>query len=605
VKVLIVDGRTLEGGIDLRAKAEGDSYYLRTLFQTKAQELGNIEVVNGDYQNLDKIDLRPFSAVYLMNVPGLNDRAVAKLEKFIREGGGVGVFLGPNIKPDEYTTKFHRGSAGFFPVALAKTEPAVLTDQQRLLRELAFTKRLLLRSPANRFHPALRRIYLDERGELLKNDGVEPFFTFANIDAHWEVSRGGALRDDKSVQELYCLQNSDPIAKYEGDAVELIGAIQKVYGEPKFEKARRYLDGGNGLLAKIRNVTSANTVAPLSELARLLDSLLCDQINTGDESEPILRDFWTQPELVEAKQKATLLRDKTKYGDPLYIVKQFGRGRVAVMTTDAGGTHKDKKQWTDWPSLKGSPGWVVVVSEMHKYLSGGGEDANRSVGEPFQAEFDSGRYEPTVGIHLLAGDASKPSGDRKIPITVKELGKLTMDSPAPPADAPPDAPPPPFQLKFANSQQPGAYLFTLTRKKDAAPVGAPAGKPDPLGDVDFVGVAFNVDATNEGDLRRANTDDLATLTNKAPLHNTEELSWIDDLKQKPADMSSRRWIYLVILLLLIAEQAWAVRISYHTKPEDLEAFAPSAAAAYAHHTTPTPSSNGEAAAGAPTTESAP
>ena len=88
-------------------------------------------------------------------------------------------------------------------------------------------------------------------------------------------------------------------------------------------------------------------------------------------------------------------------------------------------------------------------------------------------------------------------------------------------------------------------------------------------------------------------------TNKAPLHNIEDLSWIDDLKQKPTDLSSRRWLYLLILLVLIAEQAWAVRISYHTRPEDLEALAPSAAAAYAHHTLPTPASAGEPAENGP------
>ena len=74
---------------------------------------------------------------------------------------------------------------------------------------------------------------------------------------------------------------------------------------------------------------------------------------------------------------------------------------------------------------------------------------------------------------------------------------------------------------------------------------------------------------------------------------------IDALKQKPTDMSSGRWLYLVILLVLIAEQAWAVRISYHTKPEDLEVHAPSAAAAFAHHTPPAPASAGEPAENGP------
>jgi hypothetical protein len=118
-------------------------------------------------------------------------------------------------------------------------------------------------------------------------------------------------------------------------------------------------------------------------------------------------------------------------------------------------------------------------------------------------------------------------------------------------------------LAYADAKVPGAYVFSLTRiKTDKDPPGTPAEQPD------YAAVAFNVDAAREGDLRRANTDDLAQTTNKAPLHNIEDLSWVDDFKQKPTDLSSRRWLYLLILVALIAEQAWAVRLSYHAKPED-------------------------------------
>jgi hypothetical protein len=60
-------------------------------------------------------------------------------------------------------------------------------------------------------------------------------------------------------------------------------------------------------------------------------------------------------------------------------------------------------------------------------------------------------------------------------------------------------------------------------------------------------------------------------------------------------MSSGRWIYLVIVLVLILEQAMAVRLSYHTRPEDLDAFAPSAAAVFSHGTPP-PAAGAEAVA---------
>jgi hypothetical protein len=559
LKVLVVDGRVLENGVDMRQKPEGDSYYLRTLFQTKAQELGNIEVVSAEAKELDKLDLRPYSSVYLMNVPELSTAAVANIEKYVKAGGGVGVFLGKDVKPTEYNERCYRTTHGFFPMPLPSEPSKELTPDQKLTRELAFAKRVILREAKNKEHPALKRIYTNDRGEIVKDDGVERFFYFANIDVHWPVSRRGGWREDKKTEELYCLPNDEPISSFEEGTEKLTAEVQKRWGEPKFEQARKYLPD---LLEKIRK--TPKEAAPLSVLARYLDQLLCDQISDGHESEPVLREFWNQPEMAETKQLAMELRD-------------------------------NKKQWTDWPSLKGSPSWVVIVGEMQKYLSGGADEANRPVGEKFFAEFDFNRYEPTVTVNFITADATKPGTERSLPLFRKDLGKLTMDAPPHPAGTPADAPPPPFRLTYPDTKTPGVYMFTLVRKpeeKGLAPPGGPAVTPDPLGGYDFVAAAFNVDAANEGDLRRENTDELAKHTNKAPLHNTEDLGWIDDLKQKPTDLSSGRWIYLLILLVLLAEQAWAVRISYHTKPEDLEMLAPSAAAAYAHSTTPSPASAG-------------
>ncbi|MDY3558353.1 BatA domain-containing protein [Gemmata sp. JC673] len=579
LQVLVVDGR-----VDKRDKQDGDSFYLRRLF---IDSFGGIEWVTTEPPKLDGLDLRPFTTVYLLNVPTLSPGAVTNLEQFVSNGGGVGVFLGPDVKPDEYTARMYKGGAGFFPVPLPAKFTDELKPEQKTARELAFGKRVILRDPANRQHPALSAIYTNERGGTAKDSEVERYFLFTNIDFYWPVARRGGWREDKLVRELYCMPNEKPIAEFEERARNLVIEVKKRYNEPKFEKARKYLDP---LLRQIQE-TPAQVGIPLSVLARYLDQLLCDQINDGDESEPVLRDFWSQPELAEVRPQATALRDEAKFGDPLYIVKEFGRGRVAVMTTDAGGTHSPgNKQWTDWPSGKGSPGWVVVVSEMQKYLSGGGAEGNLALGDRFFAEFEATRYKPFAARHLLTADVAKAEGGRAL-LTLKPLTDQVLDQPANPPDAAPDAPRRPLQLAYTDARVPGAYLFSLTRLKgDKDPPGTPAEQPD------YAAVAFNVDAMREGDLRRANTDDLAQWTNKAPIHNTEDLSWLDDFKQKPSDMSSRRWLYFLLLLVLIAEQAWAVRMSYHTKPEDLEALAPSAAAAFQPRSTPLPT---EAAADEP------
>ena len=164
--------------------------------------------------------------------------------------------------------------------------------------------------------------------------------------------------------------------------------------------------------------------------------------------------------------------------------------------------------------------------EVGADLSGGGAEGNLSLGDRYTAEFEADRYKPSTVRHLLTFDPSKVSNG-PVALDPKALGEQPLDQPANDPGAPPDAPRRPYRLSYGDAKVSGAYIFSLTRLKgEKDPPGTPAEQPD------YAAVAFNVDAAREGDLRRANTDDLATQTNKAPLHNIEDLSWIDDLKQR-------------------------------------------------------------------------
>ena len=71
-----------------------------------------------------------------------------------------------------------------------------------------------------------------------------------------------------------------------------------------------------------------------------------------------------------------------------------------------------------------------------------------------------------------------------------------------------------------------------------------------------------MDTAAEGDLRRAPRDDIESAAPGAQLHTPgsglEEL-----LKERRSDLSESPWLYLVLLLVLVAEQAMAVRLSHH------------------------------------------
>src|SRR5262245_20804139 len=265
--VLVIEGRP-----DLRDDKKGDSFFLRRLFQ---DAFGGINWVPGTPDMLEKLDLRQFSSIYLLNVPSLTENQVKRLEGYVREGGGVGVFLGKDVRPQIYNAEMYREGAGFMPVQLPAV-PTELSQANKDRRARAFSKRILVRDAAAKMHPALSGIYTNERGAPVKDSDVERFFYFPNIDGHWEISRLGKWREDRSVQELYCLPNERPMAEFEETAIKMIDAVKKEYGEPKFEKYRALV---TKLLDSIRATAGGNEV--LAVLARQLDTLLADQVKIG------------------------------------------------------------------------------------------------------------------------------------------------------------------------------------------------------------------------------------------------------------------------------------------------------------------------------------
>ncbi len=439
----------------------------------------------------------------------------------------------------------------------------MLSDELKQKRRNVFAKKILVREESARSNPAIVGIYTDQNGK--PSNQMDSLFFLPLINQHWPIARLGKWRDDKSVQEIYCLPNERAMKDYEGKAVEAIDAVKAKYGEPKFEKYRATV---TPLLDLIRKRSSEDE--PLVELVAPLDRLLSDQINEGDAAEALLREFWSQPEMTDAKKKCQTLRDSCKFGDPLYLVKRFGKGRVAVMTIPV------ESPWSDWPNGIGRDSWVAVVAEMQKYLSGGGSDENRSVGSTLTTSLETGRYKPSASWVFLSAEAPKPGTlPQSLPI-IREP-KLGDNPNTIPLESKEGG----ASLNFSNAKKPGIYIFSLTwQKRDTDPVSAPSEKPEDFAE------AFNIDAAREGDLRRTNSDEFKATAKGAELHSSEDSGWLEGLKQKQTDLSSGRWIYLLILLTLLLEQAMAVRLSYHTHPENLEAFAPSAAAAFAHGTPP-------------------
>ncbi|MBC7854463.1 MAG: BatA domain-containing protein [Pirellulaceae bacterium] len=62
--------------------------------------------------------LRQYATIYMLDVPSLENRAVTSLEDYVRAGGGLAIFAGPDMNMNFYNNRFYKDGKGLFPLPL-------------------------------------------------------------------------------------------------------------------------------------------------------------------------------------------------------------------------------------------------------------------------------------------------------------------------------------------------------------------------------------------------------------------------------------------------------------------------------------------------------
>jgi hypothetical protein len=227
------------------------------------------------------------------------------------------------------------------------------------------------------------------------------------------------------------------------------------------------------------------------------------------------------------------------------IANNFGKGRVVAFLTSAG------RAWSDWPG--GSPAQVtypIIMLELHKYLNGVGGDNERLVGADIAISADASRYKDKMRAFY---QPEKPEGAEK---AVNIEAKGDVEGPITAGKR---------IFTFQDTRKPGLYLFDLEME---------GGEPGVEPRRDQRAYVVNVDPI-ESDLKRATRDDMEKFAGGAKVTiayptNPPEVS------QRQTDLSESPWFYLVVLAVLVLEQAMAVHLSFHLKGS--ETALPAAAA---------------------------
>ncbi|MDZ4404734.1 BatA domain-containing protein [Prosthecobacter sp.] len=164
LNVLLIDGKPgaapLEGATDFLELAltphTAAANTLKDLIRTKKVDL----------RKLRDDDFKQAEVVILANVEKLQGRAQSDLDKFVKEGGGLLIFAGPDCDIDWYNRELYRKGEGLLPAAIKGQARA----------ELAGTPARLLMQRLT--HPSVL-YFNDARGGRLQDAEFRHWFEFA------------------------------------------------------------------------------------------------------------------------------------------------------------------------------------------------------------------------------------------------------------------------------------------------------------------------------------------------------------------------------------------------------------------------------------------
>jgi hypothetical protein len=581
VPVLVVDGtpeENLEGTGEL--KENSDLYYLRRALRAAV----SYRMERCTVEELDKIKLDSYPDVFLVNVPLIkNEDTLKKLSDYVAKGGSLAYFLGDKTQPDFYNNVLFKqyenpSKEHLFPVLLDPLLPEQMSPDEMQDR-LQNDKQPKILFP-DESHPIVRGrpSAPADRGGLVKN---QDSLRYLMINRYWKCQPESQWDPaPRQAQKVIVLPNRNSIDQYKRAAQEYLNRAVKqtadlASDDEKFEPYKARIE-------QSRKWTIEALGSPyMDPLIRVLDDTLHDPGVKDNPSRPNLPELWANQKMRGLKDEIDAFVQTLKYGDPLVVTRPYGKGKVLAFLTTAGtsprGLPPSTIIWNEWASGLGGWSYPVFIKQMQEYLVGDSDSRIRTVGADLVLpELDSKAYKPSMRISFqpqpspwkkaedAQGVVQQPALEPGQPLTLNADSNGMFKVPLTGDNAP---------------KKPGVYTFEFY------PIAEPGTKET----AEVQAYAFNIDSQAESDLSRAPKEALvrkatvgAGLAGGGKVALRSPGDSFEDFKDPPPELSNMVWLFVLIGLVFVVEQALAVHLSFHLKESEaavMSAPAPRAAAA--------------------------
>lgn len=240
---------------------------------------------------------------------------------------------------------------------------------------------------------------------------------------------------------------------------------------------------------------------------------------------------------------------------PVVFEHGYGEGRVVTFLTSAG------SEWNNWASGSGAPSFVTTLLELEKYISRDDDrGATRLVGQPIDLRWERTEFTEDVTV-LTPADQSfqiKGAPPRKAGGNGPAVGSTEADddgAAGTPGDeaaseeaaTPDDADASVLLSSFTATDLPGVYVVRQIDLEDS---------------VHENWLAYNV-ALEESQLTLASQEDLRRRFGETDVRIYDADNFDEVVQEKGAGQELRRALLIALVLILLAEQLLAHRLSFH------------------------------------------